>query len=188
MLSRILSIILCLILCAWGIWSIHAGFNSDQGGPIFGGFIFLIVGLIIISIIVWDTLEQIMNKKPEVLTQNFFNPEAYRLAQWVTKNPEKNHPIAVENAWEYIRKWDGLEQIVNNTSGPVLTDCDQERTYREDFILYDEADALNWRELNTPDPNLIHPDDAKRERTLRDADAALQVRAAELGGLYDKKV
>lgn len=55
---------------------------------------------------------------------------------------------------------DWLEQIVNNTAAsPTLTDCDQQRSYRAQGFTWEELEALN-----TPDPNLIHPDDAKRQR------------------------
>ncbi len=143
MLFRALGLFACLFPIGWGLYSINVG----DFGPMLGGAMFLIIGIVAALIIIGDGMEQNMNKKPEVLTQNFFNPHAYRLAHWVTKHPSINDPITVDNAWEYIRKWDAKH-------GKIAPHAP-----------YSEAEL---KALNTPDPHLIHPDDLKRQASGHD--------------------
>jgi hypothetical protein len=107
MLSRILGIIVCLSLMAWGVLSINSGIRSDTFGPILGGVLFLALPAVVMFIIIYDTAihaVSILTDEPETLLESVYEP------------------------------------------------------FQDDFTSH--------RELNTPDPHLIHPDDAKRAARL----------------------
>ena len=109
MISRILGIIVCLSLMAWGVHSINAGIRSDTFGPVLGGVLFLALPGVVMFIIIYDT--------------------ALHLISILTHQHEGTG------------------------------DLDHIDPFQDDFTFH--------RELNTPDPHLIHPDDAKRQERAR---------------------
>lgn len=107
MISRILGIIVCLSLMAWGVLSINSGIKSDTFGPVLGGVLFLALPAVVMTIIIYDTalhLIMVLTDEPETLLDSVYEP------------------------------------------------------FENDFTVH--------RNLNTPDPHLIHPDDAKRAARL----------------------
>jgi hypothetical protein len=107
MISRILGIIVCLSLMAWGVVSINNGIRSDHFGPILGGVLFLAFPAVVMFIIIYDTALHLVG-------------------------------------------------IVTHQHEGAAHDLEP---FQDDFTFH--------RELNTPDPHLIHPDDAKREARAR---------------------
>ncbi len=119
-------------LFIWGYYSINAGLNSNEFGPLLGGSMILFVGLLLAVCSALSLIDKIF-------------------------------PIAVP------------------ASRPDITECN-DHTRRN---IENEFDYFN--RLNTPDPNLIHPDDLKRIYAEYGS-SKLPPQHEHQGLLYDRKV
>lgn len=161
MWSKLLAIAVCVFAIAIGLWFVSIGTFAAS----LTGYCVIAMFSIIMSFNIYDLVEQNVNRTPEVLTQNFFDLHAYRLALWAVKNPTLQHPITVRNAQAYIDKWAHMDFGHKPYSPETMTHEEAlEVIVRnpKNFTPEDHAEAVKElamiKELNTPDPHLIHPD------------------------------
>ena len=142
MLYRILGLIIGALLITVGAICI----NMDRFGPQLTGYGLILVGTIIMTVTFMEWLEQTVNKlKGDAV-------EAQLSQDYWTKRDL------------FVQGLHGTDQdsLIQRYMSNQLTDAN----YAEIGAMC-RQDAAELKALNTPDPHLIHPDDAKREARAR---------------------